>query len=357
MRPGHPNILIVKLSAIGDVVHTLPALNALRRHYPGAMIAWVVEEAAAPLVLGHAAVDRVLVSRRKTWLRGLSGGNRREMFRAARAFVRDLRDTRYDLVLDFQASLKGALLIALARAKRKIGFGPGMAHQEHSYWVLNERIPMVSMEMHALDRGLALLGAIGVPCNHLEYHLPIDAETRRRAAALINAVPAAESKKCIAMNPVAQWESKLWPMDRFARLADHLVEDQGACIYFTGGRDDRAAIKGIIKAMHHPAENLAGRTSLVDLAALYQKMDCLISTDTGPMHIAAAVGTPVVALFGPTAEWRTGPYGPGHRVVTSSCACRPCFKRTCPTPGCMLDIGVEQVREQVGALLRSENKP
>ncbi|MEJ2039796.1 MAG: glycosyltransferase family 9 protein [Desulfosarcinaceae bacterium] len=157
------NILIVKLSAIGDVVHTLPALNALRRHYPEARITWLVEEAAAELLTGHPALDRLLVSRRKTWLAGLGTRQRATHLRQVMAFLKDLRDTRYDIILDFQAALKGALLIALARGKRKIGFGPGMQHQEHSYLVLNERIPMVSMEIHALERGLKMVEALGVP--------------------------------------------------------------------------------------------------------------------------------------------------------------------------------------------------
>ncbi len=122
------NILIVKLSAIGDVIHTLPALNALRKHYPLARITWLVEEAAAGLIEGHPALDRVLVSRRKRWLSGLMGPDRVRHIGAIIHFLKELRDTRYDLILDFQASLKGGLLIALTRGGRKIGFGQGLEH-------------------------------------------------------------------------------------------------------------------------------------------------------------------------------------------------------------------------------------
>ena len=133
-----PTILIVKLSAIGDVVHTLPALNALRRYYPKAHIAWLVEDAAADLGNDHAALDRVLVSRRKTWLKGLGSAQWRLHAHEMMAFLHSLRDRHYDMVFDFQAALKGAALIALVRSRRKIGFGRGLQHQEGSYVVLNE---------------------------------------------------------------------------------------------------------------------------------------------------------------------------------------------------------------------------
>jgi heptosyltransferase-1 len=351
LKGASPKILIVKLSAIGDVVHTLPALNALRRHFPGAHIAWLVEEAAAELLVGHPALDRVLVSRRKAWLAGLKTRKREDYLKQAGAFLKELRDVRYDMILDFQAALKGALLIALARGDQKVGFGPGMEHQEHSHLVLNRKIPMVSMEMHALDRGMQMLRALGVPHDRIEYRLPITARARNKAARLVESASPAADQKPIAINPVAQWDTKLWSVERFARLADRLIESHRVLVFFTGGPGDRPVNDEIISAMRHGAVNLAGRTSLIELAALYREMACLVSTDTGPMHIAAAVNTPVVALFGPTAQWRTGPYGRGHRIVFSEQPCRPCFKRTCDTLYCMRAIGVDRVAEQVRLIL------
>lgn len=350
-----PKILILKLSAIGDVVHTLPALNALRKQYPRAHITWVIEEAASPLIKDHPALDRVLVSKRKTWLRGLRTGQWKTHFRQAREFIRQLRDTRYDMIIDFQAAMKGAVLILLARGKRKIGFGAGMEHQEMSYIVLNERIPMVSMEIHALKRGLMLLEAIGIDSKKIEYKLPISAVTESRIHQMMMAGRDQSLQLPVAINPIAKWETKLWPMDRFAKIADRLIETYGATVFFTGGPEDRAALDDILKQMKYPATNLAGRTSLLELAALYREMACVISTDTGPMHISAAVDTPTIALFGPTAEWRTGPYGEGHHVITSPVNCRPCFKRICDDPRCMQDITVHQVWETLDQLLGATN--
>lgn len=341
------NILIVKMSAIGDVIHTLPALNALRRHFPEARITWLVEEAASSLVMGHEALDRVLVSRRKSWIRRFSRswdwGSLREGYR----FIAELRDTEYDLILDFQSLLKSGVLVGLARGKRKVGFDKGMQHMERSYLLLNERVPPVSMDHHALVRGLMLLEAIGVPADEIAYRLPIGEKDRERASRLLMSHEAGRSRPVVVLHPVAQWETKLWSMDRFAALADRLLEEMDAQVVFTGGENDRGTVGAILSHMKNEAVNLAGRTNLKTLAALYEKSGLVISTDTGPMHLAAAVGAPVVALFGPTAPWRTGPYGAGHQVVRAGLECSPCFKRQCETKECMERISVEQVLEAV----------
>ncbi len=344
------NILIVKLSAIGDVIHTLPALNAIRRHYPNARITWLVEEAAASLVEGHPALDRVLVSKRKRWLRELTGPLRYQYFKEACAFFKNLRDTRYDLVLDFQASLKGGVLIALARAGRKVGFGKGLEHQEHSYLFLNEKVPAVDMEIHALARGLMLLEHIGIPVQRVEYNLPVTAKDKLSIAQLLSQEGVQLETKFVAINPVAQWKTKLWENAKFAELADYLVDRYAVTVVFSGGAADRPVVADIRARMRNRALNLAGRTTLKELAALYEQAACLISTDTGPMHLGAAVGIPVVALFGPTAPWRTGPFGDGHRVIRAPIECAPCFNRTCDSAQCMRKIEVAQVIEGIEQL-------
>ncbi len=337
------NILIIKLSAIGDVIHTLPVLNALRRYYPDANITWLVEEAAADLVIGHEALDRVMVSKKKQWIKQLKTSLWKPAVLEIFRFIRDLRDTKYDIILDLQALLKSGVMVALSRGGRKVGFGPGMDHQEHSYLFLNERIPAVSMEIHALERGLILLEKIGIPHDLVEYRLPVSDFDRKRADTLLKACTGKHTGPLVAINPVAQWETKLWDITKFSRLADSLIEKYKATVLFTGSPADREYIDSIIAGMGAIAENLAGKTTLKVLGALYEKSDLLISTDTGPMHLGAAVGIPVVALFGPTAPWRTGPFGPGHRVIRSEIVCSPCFKRHCETIGCMKNISVRQV--------------
>ena len=340
------NILIVKLSAIGDVIHTLPALNALRRRFPDAHITWLTEAAAAALIRTHPALDRVLVSRRKEWFRGLVSGKTRltslmEMIR----FVRELRDTRYDMIIDFHQLLKSGVMVALARGNRKIGFGPGLEHMEMSHLFLNERVPAVSMAHHALSRNLMLLEAIGIPCGAVEYRLPITETDRAAVVRLLGD----SDRRLVAINPVAQWDTKLWRPCGFARLADRLIREHGVRVVFTGGPDDVPMVAVIQEQMAETAINLAGKTSLTMLGALLEMSACLVTTDTGPMHLAAAVGAPVTALFGPTAPWRTGPYGAGHRIIRTGVGCSPCFKRQCRFGDrrCMTRITVPEVMAAV----------
>ncbi|HEX9910236.1 MAG TPA: glycosyltransferase family 9 protein, partial [Desulfatiglandales bacterium] len=301
-------ILIVKLSAIGDVIHTLPALTALRRQYPNAQIDWLVEDAAADLVQGHAALSRAMVWRRREFVKLLRAGKLSSAVRLFLSLLLALRDTRYDLIIDFQALLKSSLWIFLARGRRKAGFDQGMAHSENSHLFLNERIPAVSMEMHALDRGLRLLQALGIPDTQVLYDLPLGQEEERAAEQILVENGIRSDQPFVAINPVAKWPTKLWDAERFRELAECLLK-KGFQVAFTGSKEDRPVIDEIACTLSSPVVRLDGRTSLKVLAAVYRSACVVVTTDTGPMHLAAAVGTPVVALFGPTAPWRTGPYG------------------------------------------------
>ena len=344
-------ILIVKLSAIGDVIHTLPAVTALRRHDPGAQIDWLVEDAAADLVQGHAALSRVLIWRRREFVRLLKAGRFPSAASLFVSLIVQLRETRYDLIIDFQALLKSSLWIFLARGGRKAGFGRGMEHSENSHIFLNERIPAVSMEIHALDRGLRLLQALGIPEYPLLYDLPIGEEDEKTARQLLVENGVRLDQPLVAINPVAKWPTKLWPAERFSELAGRLLE-KGCQVVFTGSKEDRSLIDQMTLPLGSSVIRLDGRTTLKALAAVYRAASVVVSTDTGPMHLAAAVGTPVVALFGPTAPWRTGPYGKGQVVLQAGVSCSPCFSRSCKTEelepmACMNRITVEQVVEAV----------
>jgi heptosyltransferase I len=344
-------ILIVKLSAIGDVVHTLPALTALRRRYPDAQIDWLVEDAAADLVEGHAALSRALVWRRGEFVRLLKAGRLSSARRLFFNLLLQLRDTRYDLILDFQALLKSSLWIFLARGRCKAGFGQGMEHSEESYRFLSKRIPAVSMEIHALDRGLMLLQALGIPRMKVLYDLPVGEEDQREAQELLAGSGIRSDQPFVVINPVAKWPTKLWAPRRFGELAEQLLR-KGFQVVFTGSRDDRPLIDEMAGRLGSSVIRLEGRTTLKVLAAVYRSASVVVSTDTGPMHLAAAAGTPVVALFGPTAPWRTGPHGEGHVVLRAGASCSPCFSRSCKTTefepmACMNRITVEQVAEAV----------
>ena len=349
------NILIVKLSAIGDVIHTLPALAALRKRYPRADITWVVEEAAADLLAGHPALTRVLVSYRKRWIRELKGGQIAHPLREVRAFLRELRRRPYDLVIDFHGLLKSAVVVAASGGRRRLGYD---SLQELSGLFYNEKIPE-DMGKHAVDRYLDFVryldrkgedrnddvSGVAMPP---EFTITAGETERRRVAELL--APHAETHNpFVAVSPVAFWETKLWEEEKFAALCDRIREELGIGVVLTGG--EAGSIERIRARMKTEAVNLGGQTTLRELAYLYGQAALLITTDSGPMHLAAAVGTPVVALFGPTDPARTGPYGSGHRVIQGSLSCIPCFRKECETKDCMRGITVEEVFEAVREVL------
>jgi heptosyltransferase I len=344
-------ILIVKMSALGDVIHTLPALTTLRRHYPEAQITWLVEPGAAEIIRGHPALNRLILWPRGDWQRYACSGRLGCLARGVRSFVRELRDTRYDLIIDFQGLLKSAVWVALARGVRKAGYGPGMRHDECSWLVLNERVPAVSNEKHAVERNLLLLEGLGLPRLPLTYDLLIPPAADQEAGALLAAAGLSADSPFVAIHPRSRWRTKNWPPERFAQVAEGL-HAHGLSVVWTGGPDDRVHVDAICAALPGRAIRVDGQTSLKTLAAIFRRARAILSTDTGPMHIAASVGTPVVCLFGPTSPASTGPYGEGHTVIRVDLACSPCFKKTCRTHqyekhACMLRLNVAEVIQAV----------
>ncbi len=343
------SILLVKLSAIGDVVHTLPLLEVLRRNCPDTRIDWLIENEAAEIIRGHDAIDHILISHRKSWHKRLFKiGEVPKIIREISQLIKRLREERYDIVIDLQGLLKSGILTGLARGRRKIGFTAG---REGSSLFLTERPYPVNIDQHAVDRYLKTAEFLACRMGVWKGEIPVRAADKRCIDRFIKENDL-QGKCLVAVNPMARWETKLWEEERFADLADRVREGLSCEVIFTGSDRDRPVIDRIIESMAGRAHNLAGRTQLKELAYLYSRCRLTITTDTGPMHIAAAMGCPVVALFGPTAPWRTGPYGNGHRVIRTGIACSPCFKKKCPHMTCMKDISVNQVFEAAVELLQ-----
>ncbi len=335
-------VLIVKLSALGDVVQSLPVAMAIHTQRPDAQVDWLVEKPSAPLLTGHPALNRVLVSPRHEITQG--DGN---IFTALTGFGRELRSVTYDAVLDLQGLMKSAMLVALCKAERKIGFKGGK--EPLAAWPLTERLDPYDPDRHALERYLDLLEPLGLmrPA-HPQFGLEPGAEDLAKVHELLGR--GAQGEPLVVLHPVAKWESKLWPPKHWAQLA-HDLAGLGVRLALTGSGDDRRVTQAIARAAGVDLIDLAGRLSLKELAALLSRADLLVSTDTGVMHLGAAVGCPVVALFGPTAHWRTGPYGSGHRVVRLAMDCAPCFQRECENPRCLGEMNPEIVLAQARAAL------
>jgi predicted lipopolysaccharide heptosyltransferase III len=327
MSPDPRRILLIKLSSLGDIVHTLPALAALRKRFPSARIDWLVARGYEDLLEGHPALDATLVFERE-WVAG---------FRVNRHLLRGLRSGRYDVVLDFQGLFRSSLLAFLARAPRRIGFANG---RELSPWFYTERVAPPPDRPHAVDRYLALLEPLGIRESAAEFPLSWGAGVEDAVSALL--VDGGEDRPLAALHPFGRWPTKQWEHGRYLAVAQRLASS-GWRVAFVGGGGHRADVKRWLGSDSPRVMNLVGKVSLKGLAALLKRARVLVTNDSGPMHLAVAVGTPVVALFGPTDPARTGPYGEQGKVLRTAISCSPCFSRSCSHRSCMTEIGVEEV--------------
>jgi heptosyltransferase-1 len=345
-------ILIVKLSAIGDVVHSLPVLSALKKLFPQSRIYWLVEETAAELLQDHPLLDGLLISRRKSWLRDFKQG-RFSALKEFWVFFRKIRAERFDLILDLQNLLKSAFWVAVARSPRKIGFS---STKELAYLPLNEKIGPEDFTLHAVDRYLEFVRYLGKDAEPPLFPIPVTSVHEARVNQLLEE-EGMTHLRLIAIHPMALWPTKLWKSQSFSELAERLTRELGVGVVFTGGDQDRTAVEEITARVSPSPANFCGRLTLLELAALFKRCVLVISTDTGPMHLAAAMGTPVVGLFGPTAPDRTGPYGSGHVIIRTGISCSPCFKRNCADPKCMYEITPDLVFQSVRERLQFSLTP
>ena len=337
---NNPNILVIKLSAIGDVVHSLPFLEVLKDRFPLSKIDWVVEEDASGIIEDHPDIDQLIVFPRKGWIkRIIKKGEYRSVGKEVATFLKELKKKKYDIVVDLQGLFKSGILTFIARGRRKIALNVG---REASSIFVNERVVIPDPNIHALERYLYIARYLGVTELDWNGRSPIDNIDKTHVDYLLKEI--GNNRTLIAVNPMAKWKTKLWGLDRFACLADRIKEELGAEVIFTGSESDAKAIETITFGMHTKALNLSGKTTLKELAYLYQNCAIVISTDTGPMHVAAAMTSPVViALFGPTSPFKTGPYGAKHRVIRAGLECSPCFKKKCDDMSCMKKITVDMV--------------
>lgn len=342
-------ILLLKPSSLGDVIHAMPTASAIKRRYPEKHLSWVVEEESAPVIQESLCLDDVLVLPRKRWQRDLLDPSRiGSTLREAGVFLRELRERRYDLAIDLQGLLKSGFLALASGARFRVGLE---GSREGSYLFMTHRVPIADGPEHAVDRYLRVATYLGADGEKKEFPIRWSIKEEERVEAFLHG----SSRPRIVLHPAARWKTKLWDTGRFAALGDMLVNRLGASLLITGGPEDLPLVKGIAEGMRSRAFILAGRTSLKELAALLVRGDLMITLDSGPMHLGAALGTPVIALFGPTDPQRTGPYGEGHQVIRREIPCSPCFRRRCPIPdegACMKSISVEEVFERVFEVLR-----
>jgi lipopolysaccharide heptosyltransferase II len=323
-------LVVIKPSALGDVVNAFHALSALRHHWPRARISWVINRSLRGLVDGHPQIDEVI-----EYDRARSGV--REFGR----FLRGLRDRRFDLAIDMQGLLRSGLMTFATRAPVRVGLADA---REGSRWFYTHRIVAPLDGMHAVDRLLTLASAFGASGTEVGPMVAVGPEDREWARAVLEPV----SRPRLAINLGARWETKRWPPEHFAEVARRAVALRGAGIFAVGAPEDRPFVQELIERLDPiPVLNLCGVTTLPQLAALAEESDVVLSNDTGPLHLAATAGARVVGVYTCTSPALNGPHGPLADSVLSEVWCKASYLVRCSRLECMRELTPDRVWPRV----------
>lgn len=331
MKPE--KILLIKLRAIGDVVMSTIVLDNLAAAFPDAAIDFLTEPAAAGIVLGHPALRDVLVLDRRAWKK--QGWV--EQLKSNASFLRSIRSKKYDLVFDFFGNPRSALITAWSAAPVRVGYNYRIRRLAYNRIVLSR-----ANEIHEADWHLDALTALHIPTVSHRLQIATTAQDRKFAQDFLRTCGWPE-KKMVAINFYGGWPAKRWPLARFAELADAIAQHYDVGFVVTWGPGEEAGARQLRDMAHVPL-HLAPPTSLKQAAALLADVSLMVTTDSGPMHIAAAMNTPCVAIFGPTNPELQGPYGPQHVIVRKEeldCLC--CNQLDCSHTSCMGQLSVAQV--------------
>lgn len=341
-------ILIVKLGSIGDIIHTLPALAAIRRELPGAEIGWVVEKRSAEILRDNPMLDRLIEIDTK----GLrSNGSTESLLQNLRGQVGELRKVKFDTALDFQGLIKSAVVAKLSGAKKRWGFA-GRALREPASRILLTDSVKIPRHTHIIRKNLMLARtALGLKGKYESLEFPIQVSTAetQEAAAIIERI----GPRYAILNPGGGWVTKLWDARKFGRLADLLWDEfRLPSVVVSGPNEDELARLAFESSVS--GKIISTKPSLKGFVELAKHADVYVGGDTGPTHLAVAAGAPIVGIFGPTEWWRNGsPYPDDICVERTDIDCRvDCHRRTCSNWICM-DISVETVFEAVRARMMS----
>jgi len=337
-------ILILRLSAVGDVIRTLPAAKALKERYPSSSITWVVEEPSRALLESQPEIDEVLLFPRKRWANGIKSARGiwstiGEMWN----FILDLRRRDFDVVLDFHGILKSGLLSLLSGSPKRIGFDR-RSGKEGNFLFSNIKVRLPGERMSRFQKNFALLQGMELEVKSFHPKLYIPGQDREYVESFLRPLSPSLKKPFIAIHPGTSPKTvyKRWMPLQYARLADRLIRELKATVIFTWGPEELNWVEGVRKEMKEPSL-LGPRTeSLTQLGEIFRHCDLYIGADTGPMHIASLMGIPVVVLYGPTDPIVNEPFGK-HKKVRREVGCNPCRKRSCKELTCLKMITVDDV--------------
>jgi|CXWL01.1.fsa_nt_gi heptosyltransferase-1 len=339
-----PRYLLIRTSALGDVVHALPVLAALRRHQPQARIGWVVEESLAPLLRGHPLLDELFPVRLRPW--------RKEPFTARtvaeiRALRRTLRAFRTDVALDLMGNHKAGAIAQFSGARRRLGARKVDRREPSSALWIDQ--PVALRGVHAVDRTLSLLDGLDLPAEPAEFRPELLLPTEPAA---VTACFEGDTEPFALLHPGAGWGDKIYPAERWAAVLARIHHDSGlrTRVSLSPNPAERALAEAIVAGAPGVAELLEGG-DLPTLVAQLRRARLVLGGDTGPLHLAHALGRPVLMTFGPTDPERHGPYGTPERALAVRLPCSFCYRRFPTTKACLLELRPERVAERALEIL------
>jgi len=340
MKFAPKRILVILHGSIGDVTRAIPLVNLVRRGFPEATLAWAVEPPVLPLVQHHPSVDEVILFERDRWWRSFG------------PFVRRIRARNFDLVLDLQRHLKSGLVSWWSGAPYRVGFHRRDAKELN--WLFNQHhIPAAADGTSKLAHYLKFAEFLGIEPYPIEWNFRLTAEEEASVERMVRGI----GSPFAAFGVGSRWESKRWFPAEMAKSAVEVRKRYGLEIVLLGGSEDFACAEEVRRLGSQSFFNWAGRTSLCQVIGILSRAEASVTPDSGLMHLSAAVGTPVVSVWGATDPTRTGPFGYQDMVIQGKAACAPCYLRRCPIGRvCMRSIDSEEVVTKIGAALSQKGK-
>ena len=339
-------ILIIKLSSLGDIVHTLPAVAALRKQFPSAQVSWVVKSQWASILDGNTDVDDV-------WSVDVSWPHWPRL-------IRELRQRQYDLVVDFQGLFRTGLLGLLSGASKRVGFARA---REGAPWMYTDRVLLPGesesswrlLTVHAVDRNLKIAKSLGADVDHPIFHFPESDDDEKYIDDLLGESEIEGRSHFVALAPWSRSALKTWPLNRFVELTEEIMRSSTNRVVVVGGPSDIPAANAFRSLESKGLINVVGKLSLRQLPSMLRRMHLVIGNDSSLIHVAAGVDTPVLGIFGPTEPKATGPYPLArHTVRRTELPCSPCGQRTCRNTNyweCLDSISVSSVLETMQRMM------
>jgi predicted lipopolysaccharide heptosyltransferase III len=336
-------ILVIKLRYLGDVLLSTPVVASLRAVFPGAFLSMLVNPGTEAMVVANPHLDEVVALER-------SASAARQL-----RFALMLRRRHFDVVIDLTDGDRAAILSRVTGAAIRVGFNREGLWRGRLY---THVVPLQQQPIPILRQNLMALDTLGIPVVESTPLLRVRPADEATAGAALDEMSIGPGEPFVAVHPGARWWFKSWPSERFAGLIDYMQEKLGIKVVLLGGNQDREIAEAILEQLGSARRSLVGRLGVLELAALLRRATLFVGNDNGPMHIAAAMGTPVVGLFGPSDPRVWGPAGQGHAVLYKGIDCRPCFHGGCRRGegNCMRLIGLEEVSTLVERLLEQSPK-